>query len=175
MCSDGLEALLPSSGHLLIGDRQAGDASSIENQAPVQVIESFEPNTTASADPILEPGVLYISHISSGTDVDFFRIPVPAEPGSRVSVLMSHLGNDNDLVMYKPTAAPLSSIPLIPVQDDGLGASNIGDALPPETLQDIALQSLPLSSISANRGTGAEGVRAISQGEAGFFTIQVSG
>jgi hypothetical protein len=124
---------------------------------------------------VLEPGVLYISHISSGTDVDFFRIPVPAEPGSRVSVLMSHLGNDNDLVMYKPASTPLSSIPLIPVQDNGLGASNIGDALPPETLQDIALQSLPLSSISANRGTSAEGVRAISQGEAGFYTIQVSG
>jgi hypothetical protein len=156
---------------------RAGAAStSVENQAPVQVIENFEPNDDpASADPILEPGVLYISHISSGTDVDFFRIPVPAEPGSRVSVLMSHLGNDNDLVMYKPTAAPLSSIPLIPIQDDGLGASNIGDALPPETLQDIALQSLPLSSISANRGTGAEGVRAISQGEAGLYTIQVAG
>jgi uncharacterized repeat protein (TIGR01451 family) len=151
-------------------------STSVDNQAPVQVVENFEPNDDpASADPILEPGVLYISHISSGTDVDFFRIPVPAESGSRVSVSMSHLGNDNDLVMYKPAAAPLSSIPLIPVQDDGLGAGNIGDALPPETLQDIALQSLPLSSISANRGTSAEGVRAISQGEAGFYTIQVSG
>ena len=156
----------------------AGDVSlSVENQAPVQVVENFEPNDNATSAelPVLEPGVLYISHISSGTDVDFFRVPVPAEPGSRVSVLMSHLGNDNDLVMYRPAAAPLSSIPLIPVQDEGLGATNIGDALPPETLQDIALQSLPLSSISANRGTSAEGVRAISQGEAGFYTIQVSG
>jgi Tol biopolymer transport system component len=156
---------------------EAGDVSLfVENQAPVQVVENFEPNDDpASAYPVLEPDVLYISHISSGTDVDFFRVPVPAEPGSRVSVLISHLGNDNDLVMYKPAAAPLSSIPLIPVQDEGLGASNIGGALPPETLQDIALQSLPLSSISANRGTSDESVRTISGDETGFYTIQVSG
>jgi uncharacterized repeat protein (TIGR01451 family) len=151
-------------------------SASVDDQALVEVIENFEPNDDpASADPILEPDVLYISHISSETDVDFFRIAVPAEPGSRVSVLMSHLGNDNDLVMYKPAAAPLSSIPLIPVQDEGLGASNMGNALTPETLQDIPLQSLPLSSISANRGTSAESVRTISGDETGFYTIQVSG
>jgi hypothetical protein len=154
----------------------ADTSASVNDQAPVRVIENFELNNDpASAWPVLQPDVLYISHIGNGRDVDFFQIAVPAEPGSRVAVLMSRLGSDNDLVMYKPAAAPLSSIPLIPVQDAGLGASDTGSPLPPETLQGIPLQSLPLSSISANRDTNDERVQAISGGESGFYTIQVSG
>jgi uncharacterized repeat protein (TIGR01451 family) len=154
----------------------ADTSASVNDQAPVRVIENFELNNDpASAWPVLQPDVLYISHIGNALDVDFFQIAVPAEPGSRVTVLMSRLGSDNDLVMYKPAAAPLSSIPLIPVQDEGLGASNTSSPLAPETLQGIPLQSLPLSSISANRDTNDERVQAISGGESGFYTIQVSG
>jgi uncharacterized repeat protein (TIGR01451 family) len=157
-------------------------SATVDNQAPVRVIENLEPNDDPATAPIAEPDVLYISNISSSTDKDFFRIEVPPDPNSRVSVFLSHLSNDDDLVMYRPASAPLSSIDLrsiplssIPLEDQGLGVDNSGNALPPETIQDIPLESLPLSSISTNRGTNDETVQAISTGESGFYTIQVSG
>lgn len=157
-------------------------SASVDNHAPVQVTENFEPNDDPATAPVAEPDVLYISHISSATDKDFWRIPVPEEPGSRIGVYLSHLGSDNDLVMYSPASAPLRSIPLrsiplrsIPVEDDGLNVDDSGSALPPETLQDISLESLPLRSISANRSTHDEFVQTRSRGETGFYTIQVSG
>ena len=156
---------------------------SIDSQAPVQVTEHFEPqNNDPDRAPIADPDVLYISHISTSDDVDFFQIEVPAEPRTRIAVFLSHLSNDDDLVMYRPETQQASSVeprnaPLntVPVEDQSLDVDNTGNTLSTETLQDIQLQSLPLVSISANRSTNDETVETTSRDETGFYTLQLSG
>ena len=159
----------------------SGISESVADQASVTVSEHFEPNDDPSTAPITEPDVLYLSHISSRTDVDFFRIPVPPA-NSRVSVLLSHLSNDDDLVMYRPGTAPqtgvdVRSVPLrsIPIEDQGLDLDNSDGSLQSETIQGIQLAALPIKSISASRSAADEGIDTLSRGESGFYTIQVSG
>ncbi|MDP6716678.1 MAG: C25 family cysteine peptidase, partial [SAR202 cluster bacterium] len=145
--------------------------------------EHFEPqNNDPTTAPIADPNTLYVTHISNSTDVDFYRIAVPPDPGTRVSVFLSHLTVDEDLVMYRPQTALLSSadpsretLGSAPIEDTGIDLNNDSGQLAPETLQDIRSESLPLVSLSTNRDTSDETVETLSRGESGFYTIQVSG
>ena len=147
------------------------------NQAPVNVVEVFEPNDDPATAPIAEPDVLYLSHISSATDRDFFRLAAVA-PGARVSVFLSHQAQDNDLAIFlpnstelrPPTGSKLSSIPLEDAEPDILDIDP-----PPVTLQDINLAGLPLGDLSDQRGTSDESVAALSLDSAGFYTLEVAG
>ena len=108
--------------------------------------------------------MLYLSHISSATDRDFFRLAAQA-PGARVSVFLSNQAQDNDLALFlpsatelrPPTGTKLSSISLEDAEPDILTS----DA-PPVTLQDINLAGLPLGDLSDQRGTSDESVAALS-------------
>ena len=166
--------------------------ASAERAAPVTVTDNLEPNDpfdegTAGSLPALEPGRLYLSYISSATDVDFFRIPVPAE-GYSVTVYLSHLASDNDLVMYSPVESPLGStsmqgIPLggIPVDDVPLGQRALQEAALQDTvlddiaIQDVLNQGVPLQGISISRGTAEETIADTALYESGNYYVQVSG
>jgi streptogramin lyase len=167
------------------------------NQAPVQVTENLEPNDTPTTGLIIQPDQLVIAHIADAGAVDFFRLLIPAQKGTRLTFLLSHIpfGADFDLVIGKPTPAslqsnPLSGIPLsgIPFADNGAGTDNSSTVLPSETLADIPLSGIPLSGIplsgisvagvSQNRGSVDEMVQIVAGSEAGsggFYTIQVTG
>ncbi len=150
---------------------------SATNQAPTNVTENFEPNGDPATAPFADPDVLYLSHISSATDRDFFRLAAVA-PGSRVSVYLSHLAQDNDLAIFLPNVAELrppsdtklSSIPLQDARPDILSNDS-----PPVTLQDIDLAPLPLGDLSDQRGTSNESVAALSLDGGGSYALEVAG
>src|SRR5205807_9060575 len=167
-----------------------------QNQAPVAVIENYEPNGSPATAPIIQLDQLVLSHIPTQRHTDYFRLPVPA-PGTRVTIYLSHIadGSDFDLVVGKPATASLLSSPVggipvggIPIEDRGIGTNNTTSALPPETLQDISLNGIPVggipvggipvggisvASVSQNRGNADEVAQVVTGSETGFYTIQV--
>ena len=52
-----------------------------------------------------QPDTLYLGYTSSGSDRDYFQ--VQAAPGEQLTIHLSHLNVDDDLVIYGPTIAPL--------------------------------------------------------------------
>ena len=148
----------------------------------VDVGDTFEPNGLGSPQQVAEDS-FYLSYITSDDDVDVWRFPVPATPDTRVTIRLSHLPADYDLVVYGPPGAPLrpsiATTPRLdtpPVVDEGVAPTHVTDALPPETLGDLRVSStLPLAGVSANRGTEQDDVVVFSPGGSGFFTIQVAG
>ena len=147
------------------------------NQAPLTITENFEPNDDPSAAPIIQPDTLYISHISSANDRDFYRLAAVGA-GARVSVYLSHQAEDNDLALFPPnstelrpsTGLPLSSLPLEDSPPDILSNNP-----PPVTLQDLKLASLPLGDVSDQRGDTNESVASLSLGDGGYYTLEVAG
>ncbi|MEM9530018.1 MAG: choice-of-anchor Q domain-containing protein [Pseudomonadota bacterium] len=126
-----------------------------------------------------DPDQLVLGHISATDDNDYFRISAPPK-GSRITVFMSNPTGDNDLLLYEPLSAveakgqivEAASLDSIPFEDDGINfAGNLTEE--PDSLEDINLGVLPLSSLSTNRDNADEEVSAISDGDP--FTIQVSG
>lgn len=158
-----------------------GGTGSAPDSNQVEVVETLESNDSPATAREIEEGALYVSYITSPDDLDFFRIPVPP-PGSRLSVQLSHLADDNDLVVYSPQGSTLRaasprSIGLQgnAVEDPGVDLNTLGDQLAPETIQDIPLELPNVASISASRSTEGEEVDLTSSGDVGFYTIQVSG
>jgi CSLREA domain-containing protein len=153
--------------------------------APVTVIPAaaFTTNTTLEDAHDVATDVLYLPYLATPDQLSYFKIPVPLA-GKRTAVFLSHLGTDADLVMYRPVSSVAEppgarSVPLgsIPFEDDGLDFTG-EQPLEPDTLADIALASLPLGSISTNRGTSDESasISQRSDPEPGdHYTIQVSG
>jgi CSLREA domain-containing protein len=159
-----------------------GGATAGSPLANIYVGDTFEPNPSSAPHPI-EADSFYLSYITSKDDLDFYSFPVP-EAGSRVTFTLSHVpaGADYDLVVYGPPGAQLrpeipGTPPLDgpPLEDRGAGLTHVVDALPPETLDDAALEDLPLLGVSAIRGQEDDGVVVLSGGEPGAYTIQVSG
>ncbi|MCA1832111.1 MAG: PxKF domain-containing protein [Actinobacteria bacterium] len=108
-------------------DGRPADASfgPVQNVAPVQVVDTEtlpgQANNNPESAPLLERGVKRIGFVSSNSDYDFYRIPVPrgpscdisgsaaalampVEPGCRIAVHMEMLSNDQpldyDLALY---------------------------------------------------------------------------
>ena len=124
------------------------------NQAPVAVGEAFEPNNTDDAATTVVPNVLYLSHISSGDDVDKFKI-APQPEGTRVLFELGHQPDDFDLQLSGPTAPLLGdgTTPLRtqPLADPGLTKAATGEVIGPDTLEDVPLENDAVSH-SANSG-----------------------
>ncbi|MFC1998623.1 PKD domain-containing protein, partial [Chloroflexota bacterium] len=136
--------------------------------APVTVADTYEDNDTWEQAYEIGNDNLYVSYISSETDVDWYRLAVPADKWSMVNVYLSHLPADYDLAVFAsieelPTDIPLQDIPLqdIPLQD-----------IP---LQDIPLQDIPLMGVSMARGTDDELVGDKVVNEVGYYYIMVAG
>jgi Tol biopolymer transport system component len=155
-----------------------------ETAAPdsVNVQETFEPNNDPATAPVLAPGSLYVSYLTSTSDTDFFRVNVPAT-GTRTTFRLSHLPKDYDLVVYgrqgtTPLVQPGGAAPLeTPVlADSGAPITHLTEALPAETLDDLRLLSdRPVLGVSAFRTTEDEAVVAVSDGVPGEYIVQVKG
>ena len=179
------------------------DSSSVANQAPVNVVDNFEPNT--STTPItVAADTLYLGHLPTPGHLDYFALAAPA-PGSSVTVTLSHLPADYDLIVYGPAQPSLRSAGSFGGGSFGGGSfgggsfgggsfgggsfgggsfgggsfggpTSDGSVTPPELLKDVPLLKQPVRSVSINRGTTDEGVVfPVTDSDNGQFLIQVSG
>ena len=108
----------------------------------------------------MSPDSLYVSYVTQADDLDFYALPTPPV-GSTIRVYLSHLPADYDLAVYAPADAqlrpevagtePLDSPPL---GDEGVPLTTRQDALPPETLDDLRLDTGPAARRACRR-TGA--------------------
>ena len=124
-----------------------------------------------------QPDTLYLGYTSSGSDRDFFQVQAAA--GEQLTIHLSHLKVDDDLVIYGPTIAPLRT------PHPGAEAPAAGDvpfelgqrtqSITPEALNDVPQDALgqPVLDVSDNRGLADEEVSVVSP-EGGTYTIQVS-
>ena len=104
--------------------------------------------------------------------------------GTVVTIHLSHLPADYDLVVYGPPGTPLrpsiaSTPPLDvpPLTDAGADLTHTTDTAARRRRSTTCnLQtSLPLVGVSASRGTDPEDIVVVSPGGSGFYTVQVTG
>ena len=150
--------------------------------AAVQVVSRTA--TDPAQAVLVQPDTLVVGHTPVAGQPGYVRVAVP-DPGTRVSITLSQLAVDDDLVVYGPAdrtdtspgAAPLRSVPLrsVPLPDPGVDA--VDPLRPPTSLQEDVprLPGLPLVGVSAQRGTAVEQVDTLSTGGGGAYTVQVSG
>src|SRR5439155_7201237 len=151
------------------------DAAAITNQAIGKVVDTQtiagQANDVATSAPYLESRVRRLGYISSSTDTDYYRIPVPtgsgcvldpassaaAITGCSIQVTMSPASNDGsdfDIVLYGPADDPLtapvhnspvhnSPIHNSPLQDNPSSGSTTSDT-PPDTLNDSPVHNSPV-------------------------------
>ncbi len=124
-----------------------------------------------------QPDTLYLGYTSSGSDRDYFQ--VHAAPGEQLTIHLSHLNVDDDLVIYGPTIAPLRT------PHPGAEAPTAGEvpfelgqrtqSISPEALADVPQDALGQTAldVSDNRGLADEEVAVVSP-EGGTYTIQVA-
>ena len=158
----------------------------------VVVGDTFEPNdsftSAGGGSGAISDSAFYLSFIRNAGDVDYFTYTVPASApeGTRITIRLSHVPKDFDLVVYGPQAALHSTAP----NTAPLGAQAVGDSTPPLThltdtldtqaLNDVALkdglpQGVGVMGLSTNRGTETDAVTVVSRGTGETYTIQVSG
>ncbi len=150
-------------------------------ETTVTVVESFEQGTQPKG---LANNVLSVAHISSSTDEDVYEFEV-TEEGTRVSMLLSGLAVDYDLILQGPPTASLRGEPtqeLRPVEDNGIGLDARDEQAAPDVQYDVAVDPArgAAYSIAASRGLEPETVetgilpigtyRATVQGYNGAFS-----
>ena len=170
---------LGAAGQALVGIQPAGATTATTLTAPdVSVADNLEGQTRA-----ITPGTLDFGYMTSATDVDTYTLSAPPA-GSHVTVkLVPPTGADYDLALYRPTAdALLTATPGAPldgqaVPDQGVDVTHSYDTQAPETLADVPIASIPLSSVSDNRGDAEEETTALvrSSDQGKDLTIRVSG
>ena len=140
-----------------------------------------EPGEPGNGEPetaqAVQKDTLYLGYTSSGSDRDYFQ--VQAAPGEQLTIHLSHLNVDDDLVIYGPTIAPLRT------PHSGAEAPAAGEvpfeleqrtqSITPEALTDVPQDALGQSAldVSDNRGLADEEVAVVSP-EGGTYTIQVA-
>jgi Tol biopolymer transport system component len=140
-----------------------------------------EPGEPVNGDPesaqAIQSDTLYLGYTSSGSDRDFFQIQ--AAPGEQLTIHLSHLQVDDDLVVYGPTTAPLRTPhpgATQPVAGDvPFDLEQRTQSITPEALSDVPQAAIgqPVLDVSDNRGLADEEVAVVSP-EGGTYTIQVS-
>ncbi len=123
--------------------------------------------------------VLFLTHLASATDVDWFRIPVAQ--GEQLSVYLANLPADYDVLLYGPAQAPLRGTPsrVLPPSPDGglslIGAENATNAL---VAADIVTtppnDDWELYAVSSRRGTTSERIDTGAL-PAGDYAVKVVG
>ena len=149
---------------------------------PVSVVESFELNGAAGDFKTFANDTLYVSHISSATDLDYYKFdvtPDQANAGASAEIFLGNLAADYDLTLYGPPPASASRPPdetQASVEDNGLAASPSRDAVAPDLVQDIPVNAGlgAVVAVAANRGTRSEKIETGTL-VAGTYTLQVSG
>ena len=79
-----------------------------EVPASTRIFQTFGCTIECEGTPEVETDTLYLGYTANGDDRDFFRLAVP-EPGTLVTVRLSHLAVDDDLVVYGDVPPPLRS------------------------------------------------------------------
>ncbi|HET7046621.1 MAG TPA: PxKF domain-containing protein [Gaiellaceae bacterium] len=150
--------------------------------AATSVTQPFAGNGTAAAAAGIAPDTLYLGYTPSGSDRDYFELPLPAA-GTQVTVHLSHLHVDDDLVVFGPTVAPLRRPK--PAVGSTVAPNVTPDlqqrtqAIQPEVLADVPQAAPPGQSVigvSDNRGLADEDVTFIVPEHApgAVATIQVT-
>ena len=129
-------------------------------------------------------GVLAVGQVTSATDVDTYSLKVPA--GKRLTVTLSGLTYDADLVLYPPSGAQAARLlhgtaaKPVPLGTVPLGEVTTGEALPPTAAQDIPIipPTASIAGLSSFRGTETESVSTVTEAGTGgdtTYRVQVSG
>jgi ABC-type oligopeptide transport system substrate-binding subunit len=152
--------------------------------AVLNIHDTLEPNDNANVPTPVTTDTLYSSYITSATDKDYFTIPIPAA-GTQTKIFLQHLPADYDVVVYGPQgqalrASPLDTVPLdtVSVGDPNATLQQRSQSISPETLRDIPNTpptGATMIGSSDTRGTSDEEVDLISTGQAGNYTIQITG
>jgi Tol biopolymer transport system component len=136
-------------------------------------------NNDPATAPEAQADTLYLGYTSSGDDRDYFQ--VEAEAGEQLTIHLSHLKLDADLVVYGPNIAPLrtphpAGAPVV-AGDTSFALEQRTQSITPEALTDVLQSAIPGQSVldvSDNRGLADEEVAVVSP-EGGTYTIQVAG
>lgn len=160
-----------------------GDQSATATAATVDGRDTTDDNP-ATPTP-MAANVLYTGHVSHPGDVDYWHLPAPPA-GSTVTLSLSHLPADYDLVVYGAQAdVPASPLRGSPLRGSPLRGSPVGDvtaddtttAASSEALADVPMTGAQLRGTSLNRGQTDESVTLVvrSSDVAHGFDVQVSG
>ena len=154
----------------------------------VTVTDLLEENDTVDqATPFVEAGVpggtadqvLFLTHVALTTDVDWFDLDIAQ--GEKLSVYLSNLPADYDVLLYGPARAPLRGAPsrtLPPSPDGGVSLLGENNAVNAIVGQDIATAppsaDWQLYGVSSRRGTASERIDTGAL-PAGRYAIKVAG
>jgi hypothetical protein len=129
-------------------------------------------------------GVLAVGQITSATDIDTYSLRVPA--GKELTVTLSGLGYDADLVLYPPVGSQgarllhgTAATP-VPVGTVPLGQVETGEKLPPTAAQDIPIvpANASIAGLSSFRDLEPESISTVTVAGTGgdtTYRVQVDG
>ncbi|HET7691410.1 MAG TPA: hypothetical protein VFK41_13580 [Nocardioidaceae bacterium] len=147
----------------------------------LSVIEVLEPNDTPAEASSLPSDTIVLSHVSSTDDIDVFSFQV-TRAGTRVSLSLSNLDADLDLVLYAPKASSTtiqetSDRSIVPVEDES--AATTATEVAPTADEDVAhpagLGDLAVFQTSLRRGTADEQVDTGPLARTGTYYAAVHG
>ena len=129
-------------------------------------------------------GVLAVGQITSATDIDTYSLRVPT--GKQLTVTVSGLSYDADLVLYPPAGSQGAKLlhgtaaTPVPVGTVPLGDVAPGDTLPPTAAQDIPIvpATASIAGLSSFRDREPESVSTVTEAGTGgdtTYRIQVDG
>ena len=159
-------------------------------QAPVTVTQNLEPDGSAATAPAIQPNVLAVGHIASGSDLDWRTFATAGlAPGTKIIVYMRPpAGTDLDVYLEKPQAqsllaspvpnspVPNSPVPNSPLPDNGDTLNRTSDNPQPEGLQDAPVPNSDIAAAGISRGDGVEVAQVTLSGdENGPVKILVAG
>lgn len=155
---------------------------SAPSPAATSVTQTFDGNGTPASARAIAPATLYLGYTPNGSDRDYFSLPLPAA-GTQVTIHLSHLHVDDDLVVFGPTVAPLRdpkpTVAATVAPNVTPDLQQRTQAIQPEVLADVP-QAPPAGQsvigVSDNRGLADEDVTFIVPEHApgAVATIQVT-
>ena len=95
-----------ATAEVFAGSRSGPIHAETEVPASTRIFQTFGCSIECEGTPEVEKDTLYLGYTANGDDRDFFRLAVP-EPGTQVTVRLSHLGVDDDLVVFGEVPPPL--------------------------------------------------------------------
>ena len=162
----------------------------VNASVPITVVESFELNDAPGDFKLLADDTLYVSHISSARDRDFYKFdvtPDQAKSAASAEIVLGnldHVNQDYDLTLYGPPPAGANrpaDESQSSIEDQGLAASPSTDTIAPDLVNDIPVKAGlgAVVAVSANRkvrdGTVPDEKIETGTLAAGTYTVQVSG
>ena len=146
----------------------------------VSVQQAFEPNNTPETAAPLAEDTIYINHVASADDLDYFKIVVT--DGQRLVVNLSNLAADFDVVVYGRSQSS-TIVPLVPPSGQSAGTPTPDPVITPDGTTQVqteltgaatSFDGLPIVATGNRRGTETETV-VTPPLEAGTVYVKVFG